>query len=273
MARLAPHRSWPELVMHVLAHVPSEAAASVYDARYVAYAQERLGPAGERPLGEDAAVLSRTLASHQALAQAQIVAWLFDEVADAVALADVDIGALPPAAVCRPWLLPMAMAAGPAAELLRCAALLEQEALEALGPVRYPREALAAALEEVAPAAPRLARMDLLALRALRLRGRVLGDEIWVGAPCEALGLGAEHAAWQAAHEATVAEIAAEGGASERGVERIALCLLAARARAASLEQPHAAWLRHLAEAPCDPSGLSPPERRLFDQAWLRSGT
>lgn len=276
MPSLLSHRSWPELVMHVLAHVPGDAPASVYDAPYVAFAEAQLGPANGRALGEDAAVLSAALGGHQALAQAQIVAWLFDDADAAGAVATVDLCDLRPDQLSRPKLLPAAVAAGPAAELLRCAALLEREAVTALGPVESDPMQLSSALERVVVAAPWLEHARILALRALRLRGRVLGSEIWVGAPSPALSLSFEHAAWQAAHEATVAEIAAAGGASgsgERGVERIALCLLAERAHAASLTEAHAEWLSHLAHAPCDPAGLSPEERCLFDQAWLRSGT
>jgi hypothetical protein len=62
-----------------------------------------------------------------------------------------------------------------------------------------------------------------------------------------------QHAAWQAAHEATVAEIV-EAWPEDRGavdhdrVERAALALLAGRARDAGLGAAHRAWLAHFGD-------------------------
>ncbi|MBW2459905.1 MAG: hypothetical protein JRI68_35775, partial [Deltaproteobacteria bacterium] len=79
---LLPARSWPDLVFHVLAHVADTAhlPASVFDPTYVQYAEGHLGPAAQRPLAEDAAVLGRVLPTHEELARAQLLAWLFDDV-------------------------------------------------------------------------------------------------------------------------------------------------------------------------------------------------
>ena len=145
-----------------------------------------------------------------------------------------------------PALLPH-LAGDPAVEVLRAAAELELPLVARLPPVDVDLAALALALGEVARAAPLLPCCAVGVSRALRRRGRVMGREIWVGeAPVE-------HSAWQAAHEATVAEVverarsAGEGTDHDR-VERAAIALLARRAVEAGLTQGHRAWLAHFGE-------------------------
>ena len=252
---LLPARSWPDLVFHVLAHVAGTGhlPASLYDPVYVDHAAQHLGPAAERPLGEDAATLAQVLPSHEQLARAQLLAWLFDDVGQAALSADRELAALVPDEVARPGLLAALQAAGPAVEVLRCAALLEQEAHGQLpAPVLQP-EVLLAALAEVAGVAPRLAACDLLPVRALRLRGRLFGTEIWVGVPAPEPLLDVAHVAWQAAHEATVGEVkqmALETGSglAERQVEAVALVVLAERAAASAQARSHRHWLGHFGE-------------------------
>lgn len=238
---------WAEAVFHVLAHARATAqlAASAYDPDYIALIAGHLGPAEDRPLAEDAAVLGRMLASHEALVAAQRLAWLFRAPERAAAVAGRDLVALGPEDVDAPALLRSVQQAGDAAEILRAAAELEAPLLARLPPPGIDLGDLAAALAEVAPAAPRLAISAVGALRPLGRRGRVLDREIWVGvAPIE-------HLAWQAAHEATVAEVAealrARGEAPAHArAEGEALALLEGRARAAGLTAAHRAWRAHL---------------------------
>ncbi len=126
---LLPGRSWPDLVLHVLAHVTATAhlPASLYDPIYIRYAEQHLGPSGQRPLAEDVAVLGRVLPTHELLSQGQLLAWLFDDVAQAAGCAERDLADLEPGQVVRPRLLDPLIALGAPAEVLRCSALLERE--------------------------------------------------------------------------------------------------------------------------------------------------
>lgn len=263
--RFAAHRSWPELVFHVLAHVRGTAhlPASVYDATYVRFVAENAPRSEGRTLDEDAELLARALPDHAALSRAQLVALLFDDVEQATASASTDLSDLPLGDALAPI-------AG-AAELLRCAALLEEPTLAGLPPVVRDEDTLGRALGEVVAASPTLPRYTLLPLRALRLRGRLIGEEIWVGVPSSALALTAEHVAWQAAHEATVGEVAEHARqAEERAVEHAAVVLLAERAHARGLGEHHRRWLAHFGEVPeARRDALSPGLSRLLDE--LRS--
>lgn len=235
---LLPWRGHPELVFHVLAHVKATAAlpASVYDADYVRFAAERLGPASERPLGEDAAILGRMVTRHEDLARLQLYAALFDEPDDDPR------GDLDPARARRPALWPALAQLGPAVEILRCAVALEKPCWETLPPVRA--DGIEAAVDGLRQVAPDLARHDLLVVRALRRRGRLVGHEIWIGEARH--GVDEVDVAWQAAHEATVAEIADDHpDLGERAVEARALRILEDRARAAGLAEAHARWRAH----------------------------
>jgi hypothetical protein len=62
------------------------------------------------------------------------------------------------------------------------------------------------------------------------------------------LGPDPEHVSWQAAHEATVAEVSKRGGLGERDVEYAAVVLLAERARRSQLSKEHGDWLSHFGE-------------------------
>ena len=243
---LLPHRSWPELLMHVLAHVPSALPSSVYDDVYIGWAAERLGSASDRQLGEDAVMLAQMLSTHQALSQVQLLGWLFDQVEQATVVATQDLAVLGPAEVSRPQLLPHLVELGPAPELLRCAAALEAEAWATLPALASDDAAVRAALEQASAAAPSLVDHGVLRLRALRLRGRLFDDEIWVGSA--ELGVDEEHVAWQAAHEATVADVSrlARSDHAERAIEHVAVVLLAERAHRAGLGDNHQRWLAHL---------------------------
>lgn len=250
--------------VQVTAHLPS----SAYDPTYVRWARQALGPPEERPLGEDVAVLGVALGDHEALTSVQLVAWLYDDHDAARAAATRELSELSDDEVTRADVLAALKEVGPPAELLRCAALLEDGLLDkALPPLD--EAALTGALERVARAAPTVADHRVIPLRSLRLRGRVRGTDIFVGWPCEALSLSIDHVAWQAAHEATVAEVGARAlGAptlGERGVETVAVVTLATRAREAGLADDHARWLDHLLGPPSTAvASLSEDERALY---------
>jgi hypothetical protein len=236
--KILPWRGHPELVMHVLAHVKASArlAASLYDADYLRFAASFLGPAEARPLAEDAALLGRLVPTHRELARLQIYAALFDDPDDDAT------AALDPTTAARPELWPHLAGLGGALEILRCAVALEKPFLSRLPAVEVAEGALREAVARVEPAAPALADHDLLVVRALRRRGRLFGREIWIGAPSD---VAPAQLAWQAAHEATVGEVARKRpDLAERAVESEALVTLAARAAAAGLGRDHQSWAR-----------------------------
>lgn len=247
------HAPWADLVFHVLAHAERTAAlaSSLVSPAYVAHAARILGPASGRALGADAALLGELLATHEQLAMVQGLAWLFDGIELARASADRDLAALSANDVSSGALLALLRDAGPAVELLRCAALLEAEAFARLPAPELDRAALASALSVTQTAAPSLARHRVGICRALHQRGRVFGPSLLVGAPVPGSGPEIEHFAWQAAHEATVAEVqrAARAGphVGERAIEHAALVLLGRRARRVRLGDAHARWIAHLA--------------------------
>lgn len=249
--------------VHETAHLP----ASVYDAAYVRFIAEHAVPVAHRTLDEDVVLLARALPDHASLARAQLVALLFDDVERAAERATSDLHELPIGEQLVDALRPITHAV----ELLRCAALLEQPTLEQLPPVTSDEAALRRALGRVVPASPTLVGYTLVPLRSLRLRGRLIGDEIWVGAPSDDLALTAEHVAWQAAHEATVGEIATRAAAAEeRSIEHAAVVLLAERANERGLTEAHQHWLAHFGEVPPPRrEALSPALRALIDE--LRS--
>lgn len=277
---LVAPRSWPDLVFHVLAHVAGSAglASSLYDPAYVQFVEQRLGPARERALGEDAQVLGRAVGSHQALARAQLLGWLFHTVEQASVHAATDLGELVTSDVAEPSLVGPLAAAGPSVELLRCAALLERAAFERLPAALCDRAMLGRALCDAVPLAPGLRGARVMTLRSLRLRGRVRGADIWVGVPCAEPGPDRPHVVWQASHEATVRELGlvAAGGAElgERAVEAVAVVLLAQRAAEAGLGSEHGRWLAHLAtpRPSLEPSSLDGPQRRWLAECRRANG-
>ena len=241
--RIRPATPWAETVLHVLAHVNvGSVAASCHSPAWIAWAEERLGPAGERLLAEDARTLAQVARTHEVLARAHAVIWLFDDDKDASAVASRDLAELADADVKRPLALRLARDAGHAAEVLRVAAELELAPMATLPPLTIVPD-VEGALERVAVAAPRLRELEVAIARPLGLRGRVFERTILVGAP----GIGgadAEHVAWQAAHEATVDEVLDRGEArGHDAIERAAIARLRSRARAAGLDAEHARWL------------------------------
>ena len=252
---------WAELVFHVLAHVRGTAhlPASVYDETYVSFVESHVGPAATRTLAEDAAALTAALPNHETLARGQLVARLFDSIESAMSHAATDLEDLGGAATTL-----RLVARG--AELLRCAALLEADTFATLPAATRDLVELNAALEVTQRVSPTLADHKLMLLRPLRLRGRLFHDEIWLGAPDAVLGPSAEHVAWQAAHEASVGEVAcAAHRTAERGIEHIALVLMTERAADAGLADAHAHWLAHFGELPTPQrDALNEPSRAIL---------
>jgi hypothetical protein len=216
---------------------------SVYDPAYVASCASVLGPASARALGKDAEVLGQVLTTHTELARAQLLAWLFTSLLRAQRVSGRELSRLQPSDVDRPEVLGALVMLGSPAELLRSAAELELPAFRTLPAPQVDLVAFATELEKVTAAAPRLASMRVGVVRSLRLRGRVLGDEVWVG-----LAPTLEHMAWQAAHECTVSELYDEPATREWSfaqLESEALKRLDDRARAAGLSETHQRWATH----------------------------
>lgn len=247
MRLLRESPSFAELAFHVLAHVRRSAdlPSSLYDAEWVRFAERRLGSAAARTLAEDADALGRLVTEHEAFARLQLLCWLFRDLERACGAFGRELAELTPAEVDEPELLAPLAALGPGAELLFLAAALERPYFTELPAAQVDWAAAEAALASLLPLAPALGGCSVALLRPLRLRGRVRGSLIWVGAPDAALGLAVEHVAWQAAHEATVREVALAERASERRVEHMAVVLLAERAARQGRAAEHARWLGH----------------------------
>lgn len=243
-----------EGVFHVLAHVEAPGiAASCHNRAWIERAAMMLGLATTRQLGEDIRVIGAGARTHDVLASLQALAWVFESADDARTVADRDLTTLDSDDVASFDALTIACSTGPLAEVLRAATELELPLLEGLDPISGDQlDGIGRALDEVAIAAPSLARFRVLAATPLGLRGRTLGPSIVVGVP----GIGcpdADHAAWQAAHEATVSRLAELGNQPFVDLERSAIATLRSRARAAGLGDAHARWLARL-----DLSALGP---------------
>lgn len=263
---------WADLVFHVLAHVRAtrHLAASLFDSVYVRYVEGHCGASSARTLARDAEVLGRVVTSHEGLASLQLLAWLHSTIDGARGCAELELTQLTSMQVDAPELLLPLSRMGPAVEVLRCAALLEEDCWSSLP--SPPDEAwdLQERLDAVVAAAPRLARCRVRRVRSLRLRGRIRGSEIWVGHPGDALGVSVEHVAWQAAHEATVCEVAEAMETMGKApsfacVEHVAVVLLADRSASAGMGEGHRVWLSHLGNAPSISSAdLSVEERAVL---------
>ncbi|HET9956086.1 MAG TPA: hypothetical protein VFQ61_16380 [Polyangiaceae bacterium] len=245
---ISARRPFAELTFHVLAHVPNPTPGSLYDPAYIARVATWLGAASDRTLGEDVRLLVEGTRDFAGYARIQNLAWLFATPEQAQKVAAVDITALTPTQVEDPSAL--AALCAPAwqglkntIELLRCAITLESAVFQRLPSWNWSRDALRDWLRRVRSAAPSLDQFRISTLRSLGWRGRVRGREIWIGEPFES-GPSVAHLAFQAAHEASVAELN-DLDCSERERESAALVLFAQRARAAGLAQEHAKWLQH----------------------------
>ena len=230
--------TWPDLVFHVLAHVSVPAfPANLFSAEYTRYVAAAAGPVAARPLGEGAAALAASVHTHAEWARLQHVAWLFSDLEQARTAALTDLSEL------SRELTPVL----PAAELLRASALLEAEVHAALPTLAWDRAALSLELARASSCAPRLASAAVHVAPALTHHGRVVGARIWIGAPAEQLAVSVEHAALQAAHEATVLEVSeavAQRGLQmpEREREAVAVVVFAERAAAQHRAEAHAVW-------------------------------
>ncbi|HKP64534.1 MAG TPA: hypothetical protein VJV78_47685, partial [Polyangiales bacterium] len=102
---------------------------------------------------------------------------------------------------------------------------------------------------------PRLATAPVHVVPALTVHGRVYDRAIWIGAPAEPFNVSVEHAALQAAHEATVLEVNEAAAIRrtplpERAGEAIAVVVFAERAAAQGRARDHAAWGTHFGLQP-----------------------
>jgi hypothetical protein len=248
-----PQNDYADLVFHVLAHFDRTAGlpSSLYDPAYITLCRRELGPSEGRQLGAEIELLQPLLTSHAALIAVQRLAWLHESIEESAGCESRSLSELTPRDVTRPALL-AALQREPseALELLRRAVALERPEHARLPPAALAANAqgeLLRTVNELCSIAPRLSRARIVYVRSLGRRGRVWGDEIWLGVPGSENGPTPELAAWQAAHEATVVEVqeVAEQvapGTHELQLESVALQLLAARAVSAELSARHKAW-------------------------------
>jgi hypothetical protein len=253
---------WADLVFHVLAHVEATAAlpSSLFDPVYRDFVERHSGPASARALGDDARVLGEVLRDHSELSRVQSLAGVFLDPEHAARMRGRDLTMLVAEDLTDAVFLEPAKNGGAAMEILRAAAELEAPFHARLPAASTDLDALDRALQALAACAPTLQAFRVSCLRSLRLRGRVVPGNIWVGAPGLEPPLTALHAAWQACHEATVAEVGAGAAArrlalQERAVEHAAVVLLTARAAHNGLSDDHGTW--------CATFGAGLPRREL----------
>jgi hypothetical protein len=238
-----------ELFFHVFAHVSDTAhlPASVSSQRYVAWCRALLGDASERTLAEDARHLAAEFRTHAALAAVQPLAKLYATIERLSQVGERSLADLEPADVDDPRALSHLQALGGGAELAFCALLLELPAFSRLPPPPPPPPRLLDRVASLVPVAPSLSEARIGCVRSLYLRGRAWGEELWLGHPGAEIAPSVEHAAWQAAHEATVVAVSRERPALvERAVEAEAMQRLTGSAAAIGEQLAHAAWQHSL---------------------------
>ncbi len=257
---------WADTVFHVLAHVGAhrEIPAGLFEPRYVGFAAGVLGPASERALGEDATWIGQLFPTHEVLAAAQLLAWLYADAETAEEQAARSWSELSASEVAWPEAYARLSELGDRIDFLRGACLLELDGVRQLVSPAPPDPTLFRQLTQVAPD---LARLGIRHSLPLWNRGRLCRGDIWLGFPRDAPGWpSAAEVGWQAAHEATVNEVARRSELSERGVEHVALVLLHQRAVASGLESQHATWFRTVGKAPAPGrSWLNAEQRRVLD--------
>lgn len=258
-------RPFADLVFHVLAHVPGEAAASAFDPIYTGWSERMIGPASARSLAEDARALAALAPTHDALVRAQVVAWIVRDREKARSLFDRALTEIRPEEVDDANALRFA-AGDPAAELVWCAAALEDEAHSKLPAMMI--EGIGEAPLALALVAPNIGEFDLGIVRSLRLRGRVHAREIWVGEPgSEPHNPTLEHVMWQAAHEAAAVELTERvPGLPFASIEHGSVVLLAVRSERAGRAADHARWLSSLRSPDPSIESLPPDLRAILDR-------
>ena len=262
-----PMSAWTDVVFHVLAQLPGpRVPASLHSPWYAEFVAALLGPAQARQLGADLAALAAVARDHHTLVAMQQLAWLWRDPEQALACADRELSQLRAEDVAEPALLPSLLRSATAVELLRCAALLELEAYRRLPAPELDLPALSGALAALVPLASGLTTARITSLRPLTRHGRVRGASIFIGVP--GAGVSLAHAAFQAAHEATVREVEAHGAPlAERRIESIALVLLATRAERARARGAHRSWCAEHGVRDVDlrRANLTVEERKILD--------
>lgn len=243
-------RSYAELVLHVLAHLPLPEPGSVHEPDYVAWCAERAGASAARELGEDIQVLSQLLAPLELRVGCQGLAALFEDSGEAERFALVELADFPGQGV-RSYdhaVWRQLLARRPAVEVLRLACEVERMHLEQISPPS-PDPALARYLAELTCVAPALERLRVRELRPLWRRGRLMREQVWVGSATRGEGPGLAHVAWQACHEATLSEVSRRWrsqAAYDVGLELATIVVLKERAYRAGRAEEHRRWFTTL---------------------------
>jgi hypothetical protein len=211
--------------------------------------------------------------AHVDLAGAVPSLFLFASMEQAQAAAECELNELTDVEVASPNAQRELAPALPAAELLRCAALLDAPWHASLPEARTDQSELESALARVAACAPKLAEVERVFCRALTRHGRVFGERIFLGLPDPEIGVSVEQVAFQAGHEASVLEVSRgmrlrSFRLGERVVEAAAVVLFAQRCARAGLAAEHAAWGEQWGLRPehCAVTSLSEPGSVLVNE-------
>ncbi|HEY4116616.1 MAG TPA: hypothetical protein VGM56_02120 [Byssovorax sp.] len=253
-----------DVAAHLLAHVPVPAsaprlarAASLWDARYVAWARATLPEATIGPIVRDAALLGALVGRGPGGHRLQAMLGLHDDAEGWARAARVDVGEL-----ARGWaadaLVALADDARELVEVARADAGLVAWSYARARDGAIAREideataAVAGRLSELLEAVPAIAGARVMLSHPLGRCGRALPDAIVVGAPAAWNGLDADEAAVRVAHEVAVhlatGALGAEGDETRwLGVEAAALDAVALRLAGTPFSRAHAAFTSGLA--------------------------
>lgn len=239
-------RPYAGLVLHVLAHVPLPEPGSLHEPAYIAWCAERAGPSAARELGEDIRLLSQLLAPLEVRIGSQGLAALFEDSEEASRFALVELADFPGQGVRSydrgAWR--QLLHHRPAVEVLRMACEVERLHLAQLSPPN-PDPELARYLAELTCVAPALGVLRVRELRPLWRRGRLMGDQVWVGSGAPGEGPGVAHVAWQACHEATLSELSRRWRSQatyDVALELATLVVLRERALRSGRAEEHQRW-------------------------------
>jgi hypothetical protein len=239
--------SWADVVFHVLAHVahePRRLPSSLHSHAYQRFVEDLAGPASGRALAQDVHLLAALLRDHETLASVQRLAFEWPDPERARAEVEAALRGFPPAA-----------------ELLRCAALLECDVYTRLPAPIVDRDALESAVSALV-----LQQLPIVTSRPLTEHGRLWNGVVYVGVPGQGVTL--EHAAHQAAHEHAVYELR-DAKLGERDTEAVALVRLHLRLAGTPHADAHRRWCARwgVRAEHLDPGRLTPAQREALERS------
>jgi hypothetical protein len=253
-SRLAIADRFAQLVAHVLAHVPlAEQPGNLHDARYVAWARERMPANACALLEHDAALIGERWRSDRRLDVLHGVFELQGDLDEFRRTAARTLAELEMHEVRSPTLLALLRdpAIAPIAELLHTtlALLVDDYALTLAGlapQLESARESVEPILDRLAAIVPGFEHARVELVWALGVHGRAFPDRILVGAPAAWSGCSAARQAVLAAHEHCVRASVADDYLGSEWDALVGLARIVGGSNDPELRDAHARWLAEL---------------------------